>query len=96
MAADDPVCLLMTASGKWNEEFIRTHFLAEDAETILSIPLPGRQHRDKWIWHFTSKTRVSIACLVVIIWQHHLEQRNAEIGEGADPSRMQNYWQKLW
>lgn len=61
MAANDPICLLMKASGGWNEDFLRAHFNDADAEAIFSIPLPGRQHQDKWIWHYTSKGHYTVA-----------------------------------
>ncbi|KAK4417388.1 hypothetical protein Salat_2564400 [Sesamum alatum] len=43
----------------WNEGKLRSHFIPEDVEAILSIPL-GRGVVDRIVWHFSKNGRFSV------------------------------------
>ncbi len=46
------VSSLITASGSWDANLIRTSFHPNEAEAILSFPLPRRKIPDTILWHY--------------------------------------------
>ncbi|KAL5549576.1 hypothetical protein UlMin_004807, partial [Ulmus minor] len=46
------VSSLITASGSWDTSIIRESFHEDEAEAILSIPLPRRTTPDTLLWHY--------------------------------------------
>ncbi|KAL5572899.1 hypothetical protein UlMin_022496 [Ulmus minor] len=46
------VSSLITASGSWDSNLIRASFHPEEAEAILSLPLPRRNTPDSFLWHY--------------------------------------------
>lgn len=43
---------LIKEKGQWKKQLIRQHFIEEDAECILSIPLPENQIEDQLLWSY--------------------------------------------
>ncbi|TXG64288.1 hypothetical protein EZV62_011282 [Acer yangbiense] len=43
---------LLSSSGGWNTQRIKLHFVKEDADDILSIPVSSGGYNDALIWHF--------------------------------------------
>ncbi|KAL5556985.1 hypothetical protein UlMin_039221 [Ulmus minor] len=48
----DKVSSLITASGSWDSNLIRASFHPDEAEAILSLPLPRRNIPDSLLWHY--------------------------------------------
>ncbi|KAL5550873.1 hypothetical protein UlMin_001049 [Ulmus minor] len=48
----DKVSSLITASGSWDSNLIRASFHPDEAEAILSLPLPRRNIPDSFLWHY--------------------------------------------
>ncbi|KAL5552000.1 hypothetical protein UlMin_002176 [Ulmus minor] len=48
----DKVSSLITATGDWDSTLIRASFHEDEANAILSIPLPRRTTSDSLIWHY--------------------------------------------
>ncbi|KAL5555904.1 hypothetical protein UlMin_038140 [Ulmus minor] len=48
----DKVSSLITASGSWDSNLIRASFHPDEAEAILSLPLPRRKILDSFLWHY--------------------------------------------
>ncbi|KAL5551374.1 hypothetical protein UlMin_001550 [Ulmus minor] len=48
----DKVSSLITASGSWDSSLIRESFHEDEAEAILSLPLPRRTTSDSLLWHY--------------------------------------------
>ncbi|KAL5575992.1 hypothetical protein UlMin_017691 [Ulmus minor] len=48
----DKVSSLITASGSWDSNLIRASFHPDEAEAILSLPLPRRKIPDSFLWHY--------------------------------------------
>ncbi|KAL5547561.1 hypothetical protein UlMin_002792 [Ulmus minor] len=48
----DKVSSLITASGSWDSSLIRESFHEDEAEAILSLPLPRRTTSDTLLWHY--------------------------------------------
>ncbi|KAL5550226.1 hypothetical protein UlMin_000402 [Ulmus minor] len=46
------VSSLITASGSWDSSIIRESFHEDEAEAILSLPLPRRSTPDTLLWHY--------------------------------------------
>lgn len=54
------VAVLIDNENKWKPDLIQSMFLKEDAEAILSIPLPRRKRKDQVIWHYDKKGEYSV------------------------------------
>ncbi|KAL5574719.1 hypothetical protein UlMin_016418 [Ulmus minor] len=48
----DKVSSLITASGSWDSSLIRKSFHEDEANAILSLPLPRRTTPDTLLWHY--------------------------------------------
>ncbi|KAL5568229.1 hypothetical protein UlMin_024804 [Ulmus minor] len=48
----DKVSSLIIASGSWDSSLIRESFHEDEAEAILSLPLPRRSTSDTLLWHY--------------------------------------------
>ncbi|KAL5570630.1 hypothetical protein UlMin_027205 [Ulmus minor] len=48
----DKVSSLITVSGSWDSSLIRESFHEDEAEAILSLPLPRRTTPDTLLWHY--------------------------------------------
>ena len=47
---EEKICSLFLPGEKWNMALIQRNFLKDDAEAILSIPIPQRTVRDRVVW----------------------------------------------
>lgn len=45
---------------EWKEDVIRQHFLEEDADQMLKIPLPRQLKPDQGMWHYDKKGNYSV------------------------------------
>ncbi|KAH9793378.1 putative reverse transcriptase/RNA-dependent DNA polymerase [Citrus sinensis] len=54
------VAELISEEQKWKEDVIRQHFLKEDVEQILKIPLPRQPKPDQVLWHYDKKGNYSV------------------------------------
>lgn len=52
MSLEAKVAELIDKENRWKTEVIQQNFLKDNAEEILSIPLPRREMEDKVIWHY--------------------------------------------
>ena len=60
LSENTTVSELKLTHGKWNEGLVRSSFLEEDADTILSIPLSNSGLDDRLIWHFDKSCNFSV------------------------------------
>lgn len=51
---------LINEENQWDEEKLTQHFLQEDADVILKIPLPIDQSKDAPLWHFDRRREYSV------------------------------------
>ena len=52
--------MLVDNENNWKTNLIQQNFVKEDAEAILSIPLPRRQSEDKVIWHYDKRGKYKV------------------------------------
>ncbi|KAH9759452.1 putative reverse transcriptase/RNA-dependent DNA polymerase [Citrus sinensis] len=57
---DTTVTELINEDQEWKEEVIRHHFLEEDADQMLKIPLPRQPKPDQVMWHHDKKGNYSV------------------------------------
>lgn len=50
LPSQSSVSTLIKDEGCWKEQMIRNHFLDEDANRVLTIPLPRRPLKDQLVW----------------------------------------------
>lgn len=50
----------MNAENQWDANKLKHHFMQEDAEVILKIPLPTEQSEDEVLWHFDNRGEYSV------------------------------------
>ncbi|KAH9656896.1 putative reverse transcriptase/RNA-dependent DNA polymerase [Citrus sinensis] len=55
LPSDTRVAELIKEDNQWNEDMICQHFLREDAEIILRIPIPSTPMADQILWHYDKK-----------------------------------------
>ncbi|KAL9413382.1 hypothetical protein AB3S75_041953 [Citrus x aurantiifolia] len=60
MSPEAKVAELIDKENRWKTEVIQQIFPKDDAEEILSIPLPRREMEDKVIWHYDKHGRYSV------------------------------------
>ncbi|KAH9724503.1 putative reverse transcriptase/RNA-dependent DNA polymerase [Citrus sinensis] len=55
LSSDIRVAELINEDNQWNEDLIYQHFLREDVDTILRIPIPSTPMGDQILWHYDKK-----------------------------------------
>lgn len=84
------VAELLTASGQWNEELIRTIFFPVDAEAILRTPT-RLQQCDMWAWEPERHGHYSAKSAYRIVENAKARPDTDEAAGSGDES-----WKKLW
>ncbi|KAH7526808.1 hypothetical protein JRO89_XSUnG0053100 [Xanthoceras sorbifolium] len=54
------VSALLQEPGFWHVDIVRRHFIHEEADLILSLPLSLHPRRDSFLWHFDSRGLFSV------------------------------------
>lgn len=57
---DTAVADLMTIENQWDEDKLNQHFVYEDIEMILKIPIPQENSQDNVLWHFDKRGEYSV------------------------------------
>jgi hypothetical protein len=82
---------LLTASGQWNEEIIKSNFFPVDAEAILKLPLRGVSE-DIWAWEPEKHGVYSVKLAYRLLYSVRQRQvHNAQPSSSGDID-----WKLLW
>lgn len=49
------VANLIKARNQWDEDKLKQHFIKEDLEVILNIPLSRKKAKDEVMWHYDKR-----------------------------------------
>ncbi|KAL9441066.1 hypothetical protein AB3S75_019689 [Citrus x aurantiifolia] len=60
MPIDTTVSMMVDNENRWKTYLIQQNFVKDDAEAILSIPLPRRQSEDEVIWHYDKRGKYTV------------------------------------
>lgn len=63
LPAHAKVAELIDAENQWKTDFIHQHFIKEDAEAIMRIPLPRNPKSDEVCRHFDDEGMFTVKCL---------------------------------
>lgn len=69
LPAEAVVADIMDVENKWDLEKLQQHFMPEDVEAILRIPLLRRQKEDELMWDFDKRREYSVK----IVYQQALK-----------------------
>ncbi|KAL5545467.1 hypothetical protein UlMin_005154 [Ulmus minor] len=83
------VSSLIIASGAWDSNLIRTFFHPDEAEAILSLPLPRRKVPDSLLWHYDKSGHYTVRS------GYWLASNNKGIPSSSTTSHT-SWWQKFW
>lgn len=75
---------------KWNEEIIKNHFLKEDTEEILSIPLNKTHREDTLAWFYDVKGIYTVKSSYHVTMNTKVEDR------GSSSIEDEKWWKHLW
>ncbi|KAH9698869.1 putative reverse transcriptase/RNA-dependent DNA polymerase [Citrus sinensis] len=90
MSPEANVAELIDKENRWKTEVIQHNFLKDDAEEILSIPLPRREMEDNVIWHYDKHGRYYVKSM----YQVALKMKFSDLPSWSD-SRGNN-WGIIW
>ncbi|KAL5543272.1 hypothetical protein UlMin_010982 [Ulmus minor] len=85
----EKVSSLITASGAWDSNLIRTSFHPDEAEAILSLPLPRRKVPDSFLWHYDKSGHYTVRS------GYWLTSNSKGIPSSLTSSHT-SWWQKFW
>ncbi|TXG50764.1 hypothetical protein EZV62_023288 [Acer yangbiense] len=81
---------LMEQQGRWDQGLVRSCFLGDEVELILSIPLSINHREDAYLWHFDKKGKFSIKSAYKVALADQLnDQASCSYG-------LLTWWKKLW
>ncbi|TXG65555.1 hypothetical protein EZV62_006830 [Acer yangbiense] len=81
---------LMEQQGRWDQRLVRSCFLGDESEVILSIPLSINPREDAYLWHFDKKGKFSVKSAYKVALADQLsDQASCSYGPLA-------WWKKLW
>lgn len=72
---------------KWNTEMIRRNFLQEDANAIMSIPIPQREVNDRMVWVNSSDGKYTAKNAYHFWYDSHF---------GTDVAMQGTGWKNIW
>ncbi|KAK2652516.1 hypothetical protein Ddye_012372 [Dipteronia dyeriana] len=82
---------LIEKQGKWNQNLVKSSFIKDEADIILSIPLSDNARRDSFLWHFDKKrvlwlssmgSKEAMAYFLITVWLLWFK-RNCLLYEGT-------------
>ncbi|KAL5566290.1 hypothetical protein UlMin_029454 [Ulmus minor] len=85
----EKVSSLITASGAWDSNLIRTSFHPDEAEAILSLPLPRQKVPDSLLWHYDKSGHYTIRS------GYWLASKNKGVPSSSTTSHTA-WWQRFW
>ena len=60
LPSETTVSELITNDNRWKEALLYEHFMQEDADAIMNIPLPRNHSKDQVIWHYDKNGEYSV------------------------------------
>ncbi|KAH9725922.1 putative reverse transcriptase/RNA-dependent DNA polymerase [Citrus sinensis] len=90
LSPDTTVAELISEEQSWKEAVIRQHFLKEDADQILKIPLPRQPKPDQVLWHYDKKGNYSIKSGYQVAMKMNFPEKPSCSGENAKS------WHAIW
>ncbi|KAL5560804.1 hypothetical protein UlMin_037015 [Ulmus minor] len=85
----DKVSSLITASGLWDSSLIRASFHPDEAEAILSFPLPRRKLPDSFLWHYDKSGHYTVCS------KYWLATKRKSV-PSSSTSFHTSWWKKFW
>ncbi|KAL5574543.1 hypothetical protein UlMin_016242 [Ulmus minor] len=85
----EKVSSLITSSGAWDSNLIRSSFHPDEAEAILSLPLPRRKVQDSSLWHYDKSGHYTVRS------GYWLASNSKGIPSSSTPSHT-SWWQRFW
>ncbi|KAL5560825.1 hypothetical protein UlMin_037036 [Ulmus minor] len=85
----DKVSSLITASGSWDSNLIRASFHPDEAEAILSLPLPRRNIPDSFLWHFDKSGHYTVRS------GYWLATKSKSV-PSSSTSSLTSWWKRFW
>ncbi|KAL5568003.1 hypothetical protein UlMin_024578 [Ulmus minor] len=83
------VSSLITASGSWDSSIIRESFHEDEAEAILSLPLPRRSTPDTLLWHYDKSGHYTVRS------GYWLANKGRSVPSSSTVS-LNSWWKRLW
>lgn len=87
---DITVAGLIDEENRWDETKPNQHFIREDTEVIVKIPLPINQKKNELMWHFDKRGEYSIKSG----YQVALQIKVPDLSNSSNYSSKQ--WNSLW
>ncbi|KAL5567922.1 hypothetical protein UlMin_024497 [Ulmus minor] len=85
----DKVSSLVTATGAWDSTLIRASFHEDEANAILSLPLPRRTTSDSLIWHYHKSGHYTVRS------GYWLASQCRSV-PSSSTSSITHWWKKFW
>ncbi|KAL5578350.1 hypothetical protein UlMin_020049 [Ulmus minor] len=85
----DKVSSLITATGDWDSTLIRASFHEDEANAILSLPLPRRTTSDSLIWHYHKSGHYTVRS------GYWLASQCRSV-PSSSTSSITHWWKKFW
>ncbi|KAL5567268.1 hypothetical protein UlMin_030432 [Ulmus minor] len=85
----EKVSSLITASGSWDSTLIRASFHEDEANAILSLPLPRRATPDSLIWHYHKSGQYTVRSGYWLASQ-------CKSTPSSSTSSISYWWKKFW
>ncbi|KAL5574087.1 hypothetical protein UlMin_023684 [Ulmus minor] len=85
----DKVSSLITASGSWNSSLIRESFHEDEANAILSMPLPRRTTPDTLLWHYDKSGHYTVRS------RYWLANKCRSVPSSSTIS-LNSWWKRFW
>ncbi|KAL5556875.1 hypothetical protein UlMin_039111 [Ulmus minor] len=85
----DKVSSLITASGSWDSSLIRESFHEDEAEAILSLPLPKRTTPDTLRWHYDKSGHYTVR-------SGYWLANNCRSVPSSSTSSLNSWWKRFW
>ena len=83
------VSSLITASGSWDSNLIRTSFHPDETEAILSLPLPRRNVLDTYLWHYDKSGHYTVRS------GYWLATKGKSVPSSSTSSHT-HWWKRFW
>ncbi|KAL5548874.1 hypothetical protein UlMin_004105 [Ulmus minor] len=85
----DKVISLITASGSWDSSLIRESFHKDEANAILSLPLPRRTTPDTLLWHYDKSGHYTVRS------GYWLANKCRSV-PSSSTSSLNSWWKQFW
>ena len=90
LSPDTIVAKLISEEQSRKEAVIRQHFLKEDADQILKIPLPRQPKPDQVLWHYDKKGNYSVKSGYQVAMKMNFPEKPSCSSEND------KYWHAIW